>query len=371
MSKRCIVYGVLLLFVILSTNCIPQPTAQTVEQRTEKQELLDANTVESNPISETVEKNKESGASRFKECSTKRITDLFTQVHQRHLYTLIIFDDLEPSKQQKANHLENLKTYLYWKRWSLSKDHRVQIVTSSQETQQSCPPFSSFIQINHNHTVKEKEHSIEKILHQYTHLKYTNKPSMGLASMEKILKASFLDVQKCKKKQPPNTKNIHILFITSRDDKSPKPVYVYMDFLNQLKTQKIFTDISISIVGVKKKNSCPDMHPPAEQTKRYNQMHYAFNKRWMAIQSSICKRKWSEHFTPPVGGTIGSSYCTTFFLTALADPDSIEVIVEGKKWPQSKYRWSYHPDDNSVHFRHRIPPFGTFFQVSYRLRCSK
>lgn len=157
--------------------------------------------------------------------------------------------------------------------------------------------------------------------------------------------------------------SLAVIAISDEPDQSPQPVQFYINFFMNIKGVRNVDMFRFSaVIGydpVTKQNSCSSGGNSASSSGRY----LAVANATRGVAASICV-DWSN--TLQQLGALSFGLRSQFFLSRPADPQTIQVKLDGNSVPATE--WSYDANSNSIVFK-TPPKAGATISVNYRAIC--
>lgn len=157
--------------------------------------------------------------------------------------------------------------------------------------------------------------------------------------------------------------SLAIIAVSDEPDQSPQPVQFYINFFMNIKGVRNVDMFRFSaVIGydpATKQNSCSANGASASSSGRY----LAVANATRGVAASICV-DWAN--TLQQLGALSFGLRSQFFLSRPADPQSVQVKVDGNDVPSTE--WTYDGNSNSVTFK-TPPKAGSTITVNYRAIC--
>ena len=159
---------------------------------------------------------------------------------------------------------------------------------------------------------------------------------------------------------------LEVVFVSDEEDSSPADLNFYINFFKNIKgfyNDNLFH--AHAIVGPA--GGCSSSAGDAAAGLRYRDVALATGGAY----GSICDSSFASSLTGI--GDIAFGLRTQFFLTRLADPTTVEVMVGSSSCPSGGgANWIYEPGSNSVIFSETgacMPQVGQTIRIHYETLC--
>ncbi|MDY0059095.1 MAG: choice-of-anchor D domain-containing protein [Myxococcota bacterium] len=157
--------------------------------------------------------------------------------------------------------------------------------------------------------------------------------------------------------------SLEIVFLSDEEDQSPSQIDFYIDFYKSIKGFRNEGLLRCWAIVGDSPRGCQTNDGSAAAGERYIEVANATGGRF----HSICDAEFAQAMED-IGHT-AFSLRVQFFLTRVADPDTVVVEVDGRNVPAAN-NWSYDPDSNSVIFEEpAVPQPNQEIVVHYKARC--
>lgn len=162
--------------------------------------------------------------------------------------------------------------------------------------------------------------------------------------------------------------SLEIVFVSDEEDQSPSQLDFYVDFFKSIKGFRNEGLLRCWAIVGDEPRGCQTNNGSADAGRRYIHVANATGGRF----HSLCDAEFAQAMAD-IGHT-AFALRVQFFLSRVADPDSVRVEVDGQEVAQQAggvTNWEYDPDSNSVIFlaEGAIPQPNQRITIRYRARC--
>ena len=154
---------------------------------------------------------------------------------------------------------------------------------------------------------------------------------------------------------------LSLIYVSDEKDSSTQQLDFYIKYFQSLKGSKTPDKVRASAIGPTALSTC--------KNNGKNCKYYDMSRRMGGVYSHIASTNWSQTLSQL--GFVSFGYRSQFFLSRPAEPNSIQVKVNGKVVRKSASGgWTYDPSNNSINFASSvIPPANATIEVTYKTIC--
>jgi hypothetical protein len=308
---------------------------------------------------------------------TDERVDIFTQKDQAKIDVLFVIDDSNSMSDKQQSLSSNLNTFIQWAT-RLKADYRIAITTTDVD----CDVGSKYTPASNGLCNRPNRPTIPRagcfrgspsvLTPQTPNILqvFAQNVKVGVdgSGQEAGIHASYLALQPnritgCNKDFYRPNAALSIIYVSDEPDSSPEEVDFYVKFFLGLKNGRSEMIRASSVVG-----------PPPNGCRvngfnvKYAEDYWDIARQLRGVQESICSSNWATTLSQLGGLTFGLQ--RQFFLTQPAEPNSIQVKVNGQIVNQGNQGWTFDSQSNSITFdTSAVPEHGKQIEVRYKTRC--
>ncbi len=161
---------------------------------------------------------------------------------------------------------------------------------------------------------------------------------------------------------------LSVIIVSDAEDQSLRPLNFYSNFIENVKGPRGANLVSVSAIVNTDQSICDANHIAVDPQASGDVRYAPIVQQTGGVLESICTEDWSTSLQKL--GLIAFGYKSRFILSSDPDPATLTVSINGTDVPAGPL-WSYTADTRSVDFLPTaIPPPGSQIEVSYAVACN-